>query len=48
MPLNSWSNTITIAELSDEPLFSEDMDAVVEQIDAIRHDGEEGVRQVIL
>lgn len=48
MPLNSWSNTITIAELSDEPLFSEDMDALVEQIDAIRHDGDEGVPHVIV
>ena len=48
MPLNSWSDTITIAELSDEPLFSEDMDALVEQIDAIRHDGDEGVSHVIV
>ena len=48
MPLNSWSDTITIAELSDEPLFSEDMDALVEQIDAIRHDGDEGVPHVIV
>ena len=48
MPLNSWSDTITIAELSDEPLFSEDMDALVENIDAIRHDGDEGVPHVIV
>ncbi len=48
MPLNSWSDTITIAELSDEPLFSEDMDALVEQIDTIRHDGDEGVPHVIV
>jgi len=48
MPLNPWSDTITIAELSDEPLFSEDMDALVEQIDTIRHDGDEGVPHVIV
>jgi|TARA_B110000196_G_scaffold297916_1_gene289361 anti-anti-sigma factor len=48
MPLNPWSDTITIAELSDEPMFSEDMDALVENIDAIRHDGDEGVPHVIV
>ena len=40
MPLNSWSETITIAELADEPLFSEDMDALVDRIDDIRHEGD--------
>ncbi len=48
MPLKPWSDTITIAELSDEPMFTEDMDALVEQIDEIRHDGDEGVPHVIL
>lgn len=48
MPLNPWSDTITIAELSDEPMFSEDMDALVENIDTIRHDGDEGVPHVIV
>ena len=48
MPLNSWSDTITIAELGDEPMFSEDMDALVDQLDAIRHEGDEGVPHVIV
>ena len=28
MPLNQWSETILIAELNDEPAFSDDMDAL--------------------
>jgi anti-anti-sigma factor len=48
MPLNSWSETITIAELADEPLFSEDMDALVDRIDDIRHEGDDAVPHVIV
>ena len=48
MPLNTWSDTITIAELVDEPIFSEDMDALVDQIDAIRHESDEEVPHVIV
>lgn len=48
MPLNSWSDTITIAELSDEPMFSEDMDTLVDQLDMIRHEGDGGVPHVII
>jgi anti-anti-sigma factor len=33
MSLNEWSDQIVIAELSDEPAFSEDMDALVERIE---------------
>jgi len=28
MPINEWSESILIAQLSDEPAFSEDMDAL--------------------
>ncbi|UCD74266.1 MAG: STAS domain-containing protein [Phycisphaerales bacterium] len=28
MPLNQWSETILIAELNDEPAFSDDMDSL--------------------
>ncbi len=48
MPLKSWSDTIMIAELSDEPMFSEDMDALVDRIDEIRHDSDDGVSHVII
>ncbi len=48
MPIKSWSDTITIAELSDEPLFSEDMDQLVDRIDGIRHDGDSGVPNIII
>ena len=48
MPLKSWSDTITIAELSDEPLFSDDMDQLVNRIDEIRHDGDSDVPNIII
>ncbi len=48
MPLNAWSETITIAELCNEPLFSEDLDNLVSRIDEIRRDGDEGVPNVIV
>lgn len=35
MPLNQWSDTILIAELSDEPAFSEDMDQLMRRLDAM-------------
>ncbi|MDP7070317.1 MAG: STAS domain-containing protein [Phycisphaerales bacterium] len=48
MPLKSWSDTITIAELSDEPMFSEDMDQLVNRIDEIRHDSDADVPNIIV
>ena len=33
MPINQWSDSIVIAELSDEPAFSEDMDALMRRLD---------------
>ena len=33
MPISNWSDTIVIAELSDEPAFSEDMDALLRRLD---------------
>ena len=33
MPLNDWSESILIAELSDEPAFSEDMDALLRRLE---------------
>lgn len=33
MGLNDWSDKIVIAELGDEPAFSEDMDALLDRIE---------------
>lgn len=33
MPINEWSESILIAELSDEPAFSEDMDNLIRRLD---------------
>jgi anti-anti-sigma factor len=33
MPINEWSESILIAELNDEPSFSEDMDALLRRLD---------------
>ena len=39
MPLNTWSENIMIAELSDEPLFSEDMDGLLQRLeDSVKND----------
>jgi anti-anti-sigma factor len=48
MPLNPWSEEITIAELNDEPMFSEDMDMLVARIDELRRDSDELVPDVIV
>ena len=32
MPLTDWSDTILIAELGDEPLFSEEIDALIQRL----------------
>ena len=48
MPLNVWSESITIAELSDEPMFSEDMDMLVARIDEFRRDSDDLVPDVIV
>lgn len=34
MPISEWSDTILIAELTDEPTFSEDVDALERRVDA--------------
>lgn len=33
MPINEWSETIMIAELSDEPAFSEDIEALLRRLE---------------
>lgn len=33
MPINEWSESIMIAELADEPAFSEDIEAAVRRLD---------------
>lgn len=33
MPLNTWSENIMIAELVDEPMFSEDMESLLQRLD---------------
>jgi anti-anti-sigma factor len=33
MPLNDWSDRIVIAELNDEPAFSEDIEALMRRLD---------------
>lgn len=35
MPLLDWSDSIIIAELNDEPSFSEELDVLVNRLDAI-------------
>lgn len=34
MPIEAWSDEITIAELGDEPAFSEDMALLIQRLDA--------------
>jgi anti-sigma B factor antagonist len=34
MPIEAWSDEITIAELGDEPAFSEDMSSLMQKLDA--------------
>jgi anti-anti-sigma factor len=34
MPIEAWSDEITIAELGDEPAFSEDMASLIQRLDA--------------
>ena len=34
MPLQDWSETTLIAEMNDEPMFSEDFDALMTRLDA--------------
>ena len=48
MPIKPWSDNITIAELNDEPLFSEDMDALVDRLEELRNDGDDLVPHVIV
>lgn len=44
MPIVDWSDRIVIAELSDEPAFSEDMDTLFSRLD----DGEDKPPDVIV
>jgi anti-anti-sigma factor len=44
MPIVDWSDRIIIAELSDEPAFSDDMDALLRRVE----DGEEEPPDVIV
>ncbi|MHC4415391.1 MAG: STAS domain-containing protein [Planctomycetota bacterium] len=37
MPLQEWSESTTIVELNDEPMFSEDMEALMGCLDDRRH-----------
>ena len=47
MPLNTWSDNIMIAELNDEPLFSEDMDGLLQRLEeAVK--SEESIPHVIV
>ncbi len=43
MPIHDWSDDIIIAELSDEPAFSEDMEALMRRVER-----EEGFNQDII
>jgi anti-anti-sigma factor len=45
MPINQWSSDISIAELSDEPLFSEDMHALFQQLEQA---GDDALPHVII
>jgi anti-anti-sigma factor len=45
MPINPWSSDIYIAELSDEPLFSEDMHVLLQQLEEA---GEQRLPHVIV
>ncbi len=47
MALNTWSESILIAELNDEPMFSEDMDNLLQQLRKKR-DGHEDIPDVIV
>ena len=38
MPINEWSESILIAELNDEPSFSEDMDTLLRRLDDVLGD----------
>ena len=47
MALNSWSENIMIAELSDEPMFSEDMDGLLQRLEeAVK--SEESIPNVVV
>ena len=39
MPIDQWSDNILILELSDEPTFSEEMDALLRRLDAGKFNG---------
>ena len=47
MALNTWSDTIVIAELNDEPMFSEDMDNLLQKLRTLR-DAKDEVPDVIV
>jgi anti-anti-sigma factor len=39
MPINEWSDTILIAEMTDEPIFSEDVEVLERHIDGAPSEG---------
>ena len=39
MPINEWSDQIIIAEMNDEPLFSEEMDTLFRRLDGEEVEG---------
>ena len=47
MSLTDWSESITIAELSEEPMFSEDLNTLITRIEA-EHDAQKPSPDVIL
>ena len=44
MPIQEWSESTLIAEMSDEPMFSEDFDALITRLEA----GSDGMPDVIV
>ncbi len=47
MSLTDWSESITIAELSEEPLFSEDLNTLISRIES-EHDEQKPSPDVVL
>ena len=39
MPIKAWSDTITIAEMNDEPAFSEDIETLIRRIESAEDAG---------
>jgi anti-anti-sigma factor len=37
MPIEKWSEQINVVRLGDDPVFSDDLDLLSEQLDSLRH-----------